>query len=110
MSLCDRCISPGACCKKLRLYRESGEAVTFWLDEPIEEQLSKDELPFKPLDLVVECTDSETGRKYGVFDFMCPKLRPDGRCGDYENRPDLCRRFEPGSGPLCVHYQAEPAL
>jgi Fe-S-cluster containining protein len=25
----------------------------------------------------------------------CPNLLPDGRCGDYENRPEVCRSFKP---------------
>lgn len=34
---------------------------------------------------------------------------PDGRCGDYENRPALCRSFEPQSEALCVHFNGSEA-
>lgn len=43
----------------------------------------------------------------GVAMFNCPELLPNGRCGIYENRPELCRKFEEGSEPLCVHYNGE---
>lgn len=28
-----------------------------------------------------------------VYFYYCPKNNPDGRCSDYENRPDICRDF-----------------
>jgi hypothetical protein len=28
----------------------------------------------------------------------------DGRCGDYGNRPHLCREFAAGSDPLCTMF------
>ena len=109
MSLCDGCYSPGACCKRLRLYREEdGQTgyLTFWDDTPVQEQTKDwDDFPFVPLDRVRTDTDAESGRTYSTWEFSCPKLLPSGRCGDYENRPALCRRYEPGSDPLCVHYQ-----
>lgn len=105
MSLCDKCYAPGQCCKRLRLYREGNASLTFWLDEPTEKQLDALGLPFKPTEQIGEWLDEESGRRYGEFLFTCPRLLPNGRCGDYENRPDLCRRFEPGADPLCVHFQ-----
>lgn len=29
----------------------------------------------------------------GCLLFCCRCLQPDGRCGDYANRPDICRQF-----------------
>lgn len=40
----------------------------------------------------------------GRWTWECTQLQPNGRCGIYENRPQLCRDFAPGEGPLCVHY------
>lgn len=38
----------------------------------------------------------------GCWYFWCPELTREGRCGDYPNRPDLCRSYEPMSDRLCV--------
>lgn len=116
MSLCDRCFAPGQCCKRIQFY--SGTEMTLWLDEPLEPQLramlhadDRDRpMPFRSIDGTVrELRDEETGRPYGTMTFSCVNLTPDGRCGDYENRPWLCRTFEPGSDRLCVHYRGAEA-
>lgn len=53
-------------------------------------------LPFRPL------RQTEEAR----WRWWCTNLLPSGRCGDYENRPEVCRIFVAGSDPLCVHYWA----
>lgn len=53
-------------------------------------------LPFMPLGLSAA----------GAWRFWCPLLDRSGRCGDYENRPALCRAFAAGSDPLCIEYDA----
>jgi Fe-S-cluster containining protein len=45
----------------------------------------------------------------GRWDWSCTQLQKDGRCGIYEDRPQLCRTYAAGSDPLCVHYWADPA-
>lgn len=53
-------------------------------------------LPFQPL----------LRRSNGVWRFWCPVLDiKTGRCGDYENRPALCRNYEPGSDKLCAMHE-----
>lgn len=47
-------------------------------------------------------------RPDGTWAYACYNLGSDGRCTDYENRPDLCRRYVAGSDGLCVHYWARP--
>ncbi|MBE0583566.1 MAG: YkgJ family cysteine cluster protein [Desulfofustis sp.] len=37
----------------------------------------------------------------GLLQLSCTLLRDDGRCGDYENRPALCRSFPTKSLVLC---------
>lgn len=44
----------------------------------------------------------------GMWWYSCTQLGRDGRCRSYEDRPQLCRVFEPGEDPLCVHYWADP--
>lgn len=114
-SLCDSCFAPGYCCRRLNFFGGKGEQ-TYWLDEPIEPQLrsgmSKDTdrpVPFRIAKVREQYTDKESGRPYGHVDFSCVNLTPEGRCGDYENRPWLCRHFEPASGNICVHYKGAEA-
>lgn len=110
MSLCDKCFSPGACCKRLSL-STGGGVILVWDDEDPVEQL-KDRMyepepgrpmPFVPLEGMNSFQDPD-GRSYSSYWWKCTQLLPNGRCGVYENRPELCRSFEPGSGHLCVHY------
>jgi Fe-S-cluster containining protein len=94
-SMCDRCLKPGYCCRSVMLTGGPfGDPMSF---EAAEHQLLKYQLPFRPAHY-----DEEHHRWY----FWCPNLRGDGRCGDYENRPDLCRRYRPGEEGLCAHYWA----
>lgn len=56
-------------------------------------------LPFVP------STPEPGARGAWAWRFSCPKLGADGRCTIYDDRPDLCRTYEPMSDGLCVHYQ-----
>jgi len=49
-------------------------------------------LPFLPLML-----------QGGWWMFTCPLL-VDGRCSDYDNRPELCRDYQPMSDLLCAEH------
>lgn len=108
MSLCDTCKDPGACCRRLSLFKMDGEAVTYWADQGVDgirEQVRELGLPFEPLEKFEgPWIDQESGRPYETWALTCPKLGPDGRCTIYEDRPDLCRRYEAASDGLCVHY------
>lgn len=106
MSLCDKCFSPGACCKDIGLSRE-GQAPTFWkdsLEKDVKKFLQDEDLPFE-LQGVTEEFKDEQGDAYVTANFSCPKLGDDGRCTIYENRPDTCRNYEPASDRLCVHFE-----
>ena len=35
----------------------------------------------------------EEHKEDNVYFYHCPKLTKDNRCSDYENRPDICRKF-----------------
>lgn len=125
MSLCDHCFAPGQCCRQITFYGGEGETSdpsnerTWWLDEPIEPQLrdgmhqeedANRPIPFE-IDTVTKVwtvdniASEDTDRPYGHIIFKCRNLLPNGRCGDYDNRPWLCRQFEPASDRLCVHYR-----
>ena len=103
MSLCDSCREPGHCCKRLFLSRESSGPVTEWTPLHALARMAAEWLPFI---LQGERLAYQTpeGAHYSHFAMTCPLLTSDGRCGDYEHRPQLCRDFEPGSTPLCIEH------
>jgi len=98
MSLCDRCMAPGACCRKFWLNvevpNERGPAAFLAeLRDPDGRRY-----PFVPYD-IGESRDGHT-----LYRWNCPKLGVNGRCTIYEDRPNVCRIFEPLSAGLCVHF------
>lgn len=107
MSLCDKCYSPGACCKSFVLSDNDGVLLTIWLDEDANKQIADHDLPFEIEAVTTEYKHEESGRPYGTFSVSCPKLAENGRCTIYEDRPALCAKFEPRGGPLCVHFHLE---
>lgn len=97
--LCETCLSPGACCKRIVLSgggygpglgprsRESAEHIALAAG-----------LPMVPAHQ----------RPDGIWEYSCTALQRDGRCGIYETRPQLCRHYPPGEDALCVHHWANP--
>jgi Fe-S-cluster containining protein len=109
-SMCDTCMVPGHCCRKLML--GGGDAYRD-VDDPVEVERLMAEgkrdgegglyagavMPFKVL----------MRRQDGIWVFWCPKLdQRTGRCMDYENRPFCCSTYQPGTDELCVHYWPDP--
>lgn len=99
MSLCDVCLSPGACCKRMVLSTAgTGNGLGPMSYEKAEHLGLHNSLPFVPAHQ----------REDGIWEWSCTALQRDGRCGIYETRPQLCRDFVAGSDPLCVHYWPDP--
>lgn len=110
MSACDTCPKPGNCCndfvlngvtvwtRPLRFHKDSWEEGAF-------KYMRDQGMPFQPLriDERFPEQDGEVGVRW-----MCPVLTPAGRCGDYDNRPQLCRDYQPGDDRLCVLYVEPP--
>lgn len=104
IDLCAHCPDPGLCCRGIKLYsglgaRSLGGAETVleglvWLATVHHEDpwMGHQGLPFLP-----ESRDADGG-----WSLSCPRLTPEGRCGDYENRPRLCRTYEPGRDAPCA--------
>lgn len=112
MSLCDECIAPGSCCKRMWLTSE-GEPLTYWTDEPIEwEDMAGRPMPFVPIPETVETfIDDETGREWAQAWWTCPKLDDaTGRCTIYEDRPDTCRKYQPLDNKLCAMFRNIPGV
>lgn len=102
MSACSFCPKPGMCCSGFPLASRKGE-LTFWAADPIKDakkMLLSWNLPFNPTKIRATYSNKR-GWKYVTLLYSCPKLKEDGRCGIYEFRPDVCRRFIPGQGEIC---------
>jgi Fe-S-cluster containining protein len=101
-SLCDACRAPGRCCTGFTLtpkpVGETPEEVDRWAAEQYWVSADRKSrgrgLPFRALYRLPN----------GMWRFWCPNLLPSGRCGDYENRPSVCRDYEPGEDRLCAEY------
>ena len=102
--ICQRCVTPGHCCTGFNL-SNSEHPLVFWDDEPI-----PDKPPFVPTQRWGQWTaesGADAGRTYSAWDWRCTLLRSDGRCGDYENRPQLCRDYVPLTDHLCIMKKKE---
>ena len=103
--LCDRCWRPGRCCSGFALNLEVNEEETaLHLLIRLAAIVHSDcqgrpmlGVPFLPL-----------YRTPGFWRFWCPLLGPDGRCTDYETRPEVCAIFQPGEDPLCEMHVPPP--
>lgn len=106
-AICARCIEPGHCCKRFHLSTGKAADPNFW--EPftcwdhLEARHSVEH--FKPVERIGQWTAEdglEGGRTYSAWAWSCTALGADGRCTIYNDRPDLCRRYEPLTDHLCV--------
>jgi Fe-S-cluster containining protein len=103
MSWCDNCFAPGRCCSRIsinsgswmhgaseiELYIRLAEMTARHLGDPGSIENTG---PLMPLWRTPD----------GRWVFWCPALTREGRCGEYETRPGMCRTFEPGQDLLCV--------
>jgi Fe-S-cluster containining protein len=107
MSACLACPRPGECCKGFALSTAAG-AVTFWKHEGIGGPLAyvaQHGLPFVPIKPHAnDWRDHNTGFLYDSWHWGCSNLLPDGRCGDYPNRPKVCRDYTPLQDRMCALY------
>lgn len=97
--LCDVCISPGACCRKVYLSGGPKDDPTRQIDAPMSFERAEHlalgyGLPFRPSEQLPD----------GRWSWSCTALGGDGRCTIYETRPQLCRLYAPGQDRLCVHF------
>jgi hypothetical protein len=106
MSACDTCRDPGACCTGFQLNGGEGAWPSFWVDDtPLAPLIcmAAGWLPFVPV-VRGPTIKGEDGSYWAVEKWGCLMLGEDGRCMDYENRPELCKRYEPKSDALCVEF------
>lgn len=104
MSACDTCPQPGRCCTDFAIYsqRIGGtrlEAIVFMASQQYADPNNNWRLLSLPFMPSHKGTDD-------AWRWRCVDLQPDGRCGNYENRPyGPCVMFEAKSDPLCVLYE-----
>lgn len=97
MSVCDTCRTKGNCCDGfvLNLWFSKDN----WFNESIK-KLQEHKLdymyPIRPCDYF--------GKDTVQVQFGCNNLGDDGLCKDYDNRPDLCKLYEPQQDALCCEY------
>lgn len=82
--MADECLKCGACCKFVLLPNPSGKDVEWFGYHGMEA--------------------SARGVK---IDVPCQMLGEDGKCSIYEQRPENCKEFVPGSIPECPLYKGE---
>lgn len=103
VSACDTCPKPGACCNGFPLtsygaYRNGTKLeAMIWAASVLYEDPTQTRMfigaPFLPIDQ----------RSDGTWRWSCVDLLPNGRCGNYDNRPfGPCVMYEPGADPLCA--------
>lgn len=98
--LCESCIAPGSCCKKMHLTGGVSLHDGVRLGKPMSHELAEKLTALNGLHTFFPTHQ----RPDGSWEFACTALQPDGRCGIYEDRPELCKSYVAGSDPLCVHY------
>lgn len=97
---CETCRAPGNCCKGFVL--SIGKVPVDGWRERAQAAVDGRGLPFRAVSIRIHERHDEGDSVTPVFD--CTLLGPDGRCTDYENRPSLCRTYQPGEDPLCAEY------
>ncbi len=112
MSGCDTCRQPGACCMGFALTNNDGH-ITAWDSESrdqVNARAAGHGLPFRAIAKIDTTVDPASGQPYSSWYWGCPVLGADGRCTDYENRPQLCRTYQPGQDELCVEFKDIPIV
>lgn len=103
-TLCSICPDPGKCCRNFLLSRNNGDQLTFWAEtwrEDAHAELDLRKLPFR-IDRIESTSITASFREYVTLRYSCGHLTADGRCGIYEDRPDTCRLYTPGTSDLCA--------
>lgn len=109
MLLCSVCPAPGSCCKHFNLLLGETHAFTTWKDEGIAAAIAEVSARGLPYTVDEICNEyvAEGGRVYVSWWFSCDKVTPEGRCSIYNERPNVCRIFLPGTNELCKPFYRE---
>lgn len=103
---CDRCAAPGMCCKAFFLSMSFPVgSLPASVSAVVEQNMGPH--PFTPLRRITLREGYNPDADVEHWLFGCSALQPDGRCGVYDKRPQLCRDYTAGQDPMCVHYVHE---
>lgn len=115
MSACDSCRDPGHCCRAFNLNRHFKPEQT---REEVQELIADgvdgfgnpcESVPFEPLIRGWFYGEEGATEPYSVmWTFSCPMLGDDGRCTIYEDRPQICRNYEPKRDMICIEFEPKP--
>lgn len=98
---CDTCRRPGACCSGFVIAALGGFPLETWREDGLDLLAKLGNIDFfEPLHPKLSL--NAPGLYMPVW--RCTRLGPDGRCTDYENRPDLCHRYQAGDDELCAEF------
>ena len=113
-SICDTCRDPGYCCRDFTIN------VVFPADMPraeVQKHISEGTDPWDgsrdgeltpfmhPARIARRHAYRGQHKPHGVtWAFNCDRLGKDGRCMQYEDRPTICRSYEPKTDLLCIEY------
>jgi DNA-binding MarR family transcriptional regulator/Fe-S-cluster containining protein len=112
---CANCPQPGRCCCGFGIdvpaTREARHPLEIyaWLASVThpDPAMGNIGLPFLPLRRGASDDEMAAGMR-ARWQFWCPRLGRDGRCTDYEGRPELCRTYKPASDGLCALHSPRP--
>jgi Fe-S-cluster containining protein len=93
-TLCDHCVSPGACCRGFMLSESGSNMGKVSTATQANVTMATKGYPF--------LAEEYKTRDGGYFVFSCPMLDDNGRCSIYEFRPKTCRVYQPASDGLCA--------
>jgi Fe-S-cluster containining protein len=118
MSECDTCPKPGACCRDFPISNGfltddhptllhamvSAAQAVYMPPEYADHVLTLPSTPWEGRVMIgLPFIPHERDTARGYFFWHCVNLLPNGRCGDYENRPyGPCVMFKPGEGSICA--------
>jgi Fe-S-cluster containining protein len=96
MASCDSCRRPGQCCHGFAL-SVPDVPLEGWKVAAENEMEARGLYFFEPLHFLRRPTGLVTPI------FKCARLI-DGRCSKYDERPNVCRVYEPGQDQLCAEF------
>lgn len=105
MILCDRCNAPGACCRGFTIYQLVPRVPADVYEECVVRAVERLRTDFGidyfvPSKRVIPPELGAVG-DVAIAEWSCTRLGPDGRCTRYEDRPQVCRSYQPMDDALC---------
>lgn len=88
----EHCPKPGYCCREFSIDVKGFGILGEHDSQDLLDYIKEKQLPF-----VLSRYDEE----FGAWRVTCPKLNANGRCDIYNQRPKICRDYQPQQDSLC---------